>query len=157
MSLIKLAIGIILVFVGQLYVAPLLQVGNIKPDFILILLIFVSARYGRVAGIAIGFGAGLFQDLTGSLTVLGASALVKSCVGFAVGTLNGNLTVWTGRIVNLYIYTALAGHAVVYQYIMLQGFTALPALYLNNILIEFIISAVLITGMRFLIPLVAKD
>ncbi len=157
MSLIKITLSIILVFVGQQYVAPLLQVGNIKPDFILILLIFISARYGRLAGIIVGFSTGLFQDLTGSLTVLGASALTKSCVGFVVGTLNGNLTVWTGRVVNLYIYASLAGHAIIYQSIMLQGLTAPPALYLNNILIEFIISAVLVAGARFLIPLVSKD
>ena len=152
MSLIKAAISLILVFLGQQYIAPILQVGNIKPDFILILLIFISARYGRVAGIAIGFGAGIFQDLTGSLTVLGASALVKSCVGFVVGTLNGNLTVWTGRVVNLYIYASLAGHAILYQSVMLLGLSAPPALFLNNILGEFIISTILITKLYTQIP-----
>ncbi|MFC1481966.1 rod shape-determining protein MreD [Candidatus Neomarinimicrobiota bacterium] len=157
MSLISTIISLVLVFLGQQYVAPLLQIGNIKPDFILIFLIFIAARYGRMTGIIIGFGAGLFQDLTGSLTVLGASALVNSCVGFVVGTLNGNLTVWTSRVVNLYIYASLAGHAILYQFIMLLGLKAPFALYMNNMLIEFIISVVLITGSRYLIPLVAKD
>ena len=157
MALIRSTIGLILVFLGQLYVAPLLQLGEIKPDFILLMLIFIAARNGRMTGILIGFGAGLFQDLTGSLTILGAGALVKSCVGFVVGTLNGNLTVWTPRVVNLYIYASLTGHAILYQFIMLLGSEAPLALYLNNILIEMIISFVLITGIRYLIPLVARD
>ena len=110
-----------------------------------------------MTGIVIGFAAGLAQDLSGSLTVLGANAMVKSCVGFVVGTLNGNLTVWTPQVVNLYIYASVAGHAIIYQYIMLQGLEAPPALYLNNMLIELIISSVLITGARYLIPLVARN
>ena len=157
MSLIRAVISLILVLFGQQYIAPLLEIGQVKPDFILILLIFFSARYGRMAGIALGFAAGLFQDLTGSLAVLGASALVKSCVGFVVGTLNGNLTVWTNRVVNLYIYAALAGHALIYQFIMLHGLEAPLTLYMNNMLIELIMSIVLITGIRYLIPLVSKE
>ena len=88
---------IIAIFVGvmlaQLYLAQLLVVGDIRPDFILVFLIFASARYGRITGVLLGFSAGLLQDFTGSLSILGANALTKSIVGYVVGTLNGTMTV----------------------------------------------------------------
>ncbi len=148
---------IIPVFVGvmlaQLYLAELLALGDIRPDFILVFLVFLSARYGRTTGILLGFSTGLLQDLTGSLSVLGASALAKSVVGYTVGTLNGTMTVWTPRIINLYIYGTLLGHAAIYQTVMIQGLQASPGLLANHILLEVLLSSVIVTGMRYLLPL----
>lgn len=148
---------IIPVFVGvmlaQLYLAELLALGDIRPDFILVFLVFLSARYGRITGILLGFSAGLLQDLTGSLSVLGASALAKSVVGYTVGTLNGTMTVWTPRIINLYIYGTLLGHAAIYQTVMIQGLQASPGLLAYHILLEVLLSSVIVTGMRYLLPL----
>ncbi len=141
------------VMLAQLYLAQLLVLGDIRPDFILVFLIFVSARYGRMTGILLGFSAGLLQDLTGSLSVLGANALTKSIVGYTVGTLNGTMTVWTPRIINLYIYGTLLGHAVIDQTSMIQGLRASPGLLANHILLEVLMSSVIVTGMRYLLPL----
>lgn len=155
MRVLKLFLALILVFLGQLYLAPLLKILSIRPDFILILLVFVSSRYGRMAGILLGFFAGLMQDVTGSLAVMGANSLPKSIVGYTLGTLNGNLTVWTPRVINLYIYGSLLGHAVIYQWIMVLGISASFGTVLNNILLEALMSSVMITGMRYLIPIVS--
>ena len=143
----------IVVLLVQIYVAQMLEVWGIRPDFLLVFLVYVSARLGRTTGILWGFAAGLFQDLTGSLSVLGANALAKSIVGYTAGTLNGNPAVWTPRIMNLYIYGSLLTHAVVYEVIMIMGFEAGPGVVLAKILLETLISGVMITGMRFLIPL----
>lgn len=150
LKIISIFIGVIL---AQLYLAQLLSLGAIQPDFILVFLIFASARYGRITGILLGFSVGLLQDLTGSLSVLGANALVKSLVGYTVGTLNGTMTVWTPRIVNLYIYGTLLGHAIIYQTIMIQGLRASPGLLASHILLEFLMSSIIVTGMRYLIPI----
>ncbi len=150
----KLLLVLVVVFLAQLYLAPLLRIGDIRPDFILILLVFVSSRYGRIAGILLGFAAGLSQDVTGTLSLLGANALPKSIVGYTVGTLNGNLTVWTPRVINLYIYGSLLGHAIIYQVIMVQGLSPSLGKVMNNILLEALMSSVMIIGMRYIIPLV---
>ncbi len=138
---------------GQLYLAPTLKIGNVRPDFILVFLVFFSARFGRVPGILLGFGVGLLQDLTGSLSVLGTNALVKSVVGYTLGTLNGNLAVWTPRVINLYIYGSLLGHALIYQLMMVQGLQIPLSIVVNNILLEAFISSIMITGMRYMVPL----
>lgn len=141
------------VMAGQLYLAPTLRIGSIRPDFILIFLVFFSARFGRVPGILLGFGVGFLQDLTGSLSVLGTNALVKSIVGYSLGTLNGNLAVWTPRVINLYIYGSLVGHALLYQLMMVQGLETPWNILVNNVLLEAFISSILITGMRYMVPL----
>lgn len=142
---------------GQLYLAPTLKIGSVRPDFILIFLVFFSARFGRVPGILLGFGVGLLQDLTGSLSVLGTNALVKSIVGYSLGTLNGNLAVWTPRVINLYIYGSLLGHALLYQLMMIQGLHFPLSIVVNNILLEAFISSIMITGMRYMVPLMQSS
>lgn len=152
----KLLLVLVVAFPAQLYLAPLLRIGNIRPDFILIILVFISSRYGRMAGILLGFAAGLSQDVTGSLSLLGANALPKSIVGYTVGTLNGNLTVWTPRVINLYIFGSILGHAIIYQVIMVQGLAPPMGKVMNNILLEALMSSVMVIGMRYIIPLVAS-
>ena len=120
----------------------------------LLLLVYFSARYGRMSGIIVGFTIGLLQDITGSYSVLGATAMSKALVGYMAGTLNGSLSIWTSRVVNIYIYGSLAVHAVVYQVVMVLGLDMQPLMLLQRILTEFVITALMITGLRYIIPLV---
>ena len=154
MPALKLAVVFAAVFLAQLLVAPLLTLGEIRPDFVLILLIFISARYGRMVGILAGFSMGLLQDVTGAVSVVGANALSKSVVGFAAGTLNGTLSIWTPRVVNIYIYGSLVGHAAVYHSIMLMGLGVSAAIFANHMIIEVLVSSLMMIGSRYLIPLV---
>lgn len=137
-----------------MYLAPILKIGTTRPDFILIFLVFFAARFGRGPGILLGFFAGLVQDLSGSLSVLGTNALAKSVVGYSLGTLNGNLAVWTPRVLNLYIYSSLLGHAVLYQFMMNQGLHTPWRIVGNAMLMDVIIASILMTGMRYIVPIV---
>ena len=154
MPALKIGVVFAAVFMAQLLVAPLLQLGEIRPDFVLILLVFISARYGRMVGILAGFTMGLLQDVTGAVSVVGANALSKSVVGFAAGTLNGTLSIWTSKVVNIYIYGSLVGHAAIYHGIMLMGLSASFGIYANHMIIEALVSSLMMTGSRYLIPLV---
>jgi len=154
--IIKTLAAFIVTFLVQLYLADFMTVGGIRPDFVLVLLVYISARYGRMTGILVGFGSGMLQDFAGSFSTLGASALAKAIVGYVLGTLNGTMTVWTPRIVNLYIYGTLMGHAVIYQTVMIQGLQVPPGRLLANIVLEFLLSSIIITAMRYLIPIMPK-
>ena len=144
----------ILVFIIQLRFGELLGIGGLRPDLILIPLVYLAARYGRIPGIMVGFGVGMLQDLSGSLSVLGANALAKSVVGYTLGTLNGNLAIWTPRVIQIYIYGSVLLHAIIVQTATSYG-SGLPVgdLVLRALLDAFI-SGLLITGMRFIVPLV---
>ena len=74
----------ILVLLLQVALAPLISVGGIRPDLLVIFTMAVAARRGGYAGLAAGFGAGFAQDLV-AINILGVQALVKSSLGYWVG------------------------------------------------------------------------
>ncbi|MFC1746776.1 rod shape-determining protein MreD [Candidatus Neomarinimicrobiota bacterium] len=152
-QILSVLFAFVVVVLGQLYLAPLLSFARIHPDFILVLLVYLAARKGRVWGISFGFAAGLLQDFTGAFSVLGANALAKSVAGYSLGTLNGTETVWTSRIVNIYIYGSIAGHALIYEIVMSRGLEESMATLLARILVQIFISSMLVMGTRFILPL----
>jgi len=84
-----LVFGILFLF--QLTFANLMAIYEIKPDFILIFLVYLSTRYGRLWGSSAGFIMGIIED--SFLTILfGLNALCKSLVGFFVAKLSWRLT-----------------------------------------------------------------
>lgn len=61
-----------------------IEIRGIKPDLILIVVVFWSLARGSWAGMLIGFGGGLLQDcFSGAL--LGTNALTKTLLGFLIG------------------------------------------------------------------------
>jgi rod shape-determining protein MreD len=77
-----LAAGIVL----QVVIAPLIGIGAVTPDFVLIGVCVVGARRGRMEGAIAGFAAGLLMDLSLG-EVAGLFALAKTIAGFASGFL----------------------------------------------------------------------
>ncbi len=75
----------LLSIVLQVVFGPWLTVGGIKPDFVLILVLFVAILNGRVLGQLFGFGIGLLVDIIGMGSFLGLSALSKTVAGFLAG------------------------------------------------------------------------
>lgn len=68
----------------QLTVIPLLSVGTVIPDLILILLVYYSITQGQIYGTVLGFIYGfLFDIITGSL--IGSTMIAKTIAGFTAG------------------------------------------------------------------------
>ncbi|MCK8828227.1 rod shape-determining protein MreD [Natroniella acetigena] len=73
-------------FVCQALVFSRGLVGQITPDFLLIIVMILSINHGKTAGGVAGFLAGFLQDLfSGGL--FGINIIVKTIVGFSVGIL----------------------------------------------------------------------
>ncbi len=75
----------LLSIVLQVVFGPWLMVCGIKPDFVLILVLFVAILNGRVVGQLFGFGIGLLVDIIGMGSFMGLSALSKTVAGFLAG------------------------------------------------------------------------
>lgn len=68
----------------QLTVIPLLSIGSVIPDLILILLVYYSITQGQIYGTVLGFIYGfLFDIITGSL--IGSTMIAKTIAGFTAG------------------------------------------------------------------------
>ena len=81
-----------IVWLMQLITVDILSINNVRPDFIVLLVLYWSIRYGRFIGVVSGTLIGFIVDLTGTATFFGLSPLIYSITGYLSGTLNGTNT-----------------------------------------------------------------
>ena len=75
---------LLLAFVLQTTWIDFLEVYSLKPDLVLLVLVYIALREGPLVAICMGFGVGFIQDVYHPAD-LGLNALSKSLIGFVVG------------------------------------------------------------------------
>ena len=75
-----ISLGVVL----QTTVVPLMQIGNARPDLLLLVIVSTSLVFGRVAGISIGFFSGVLWDLL-TAQIFGMYTLAKLITGYVMG------------------------------------------------------------------------
>ena len=89
----NLIIIIVILAAALLLQSTLLEraaIKGVKPDIVLIILVFVSLRRGSMAGQLSGFISGIIEDLL-SLAPLGFHAFSRTLIGFLYGLFQGNI------------------------------------------------------------------
>lgn len=76
---------LLLAFILQSTIAHSLSVFSARPDFILLILVYIGLSHGPVAGTLMGWMVGLLQDFYGPAVNLGLNALCKTLVGYLAG------------------------------------------------------------------------
>ena len=79
----------LLIWLAQLLLADFLSIGTIRPDFLVILVLYWSIKYGRTIGTIAGFVIGLLIDFSGTASYFGLSPLIYSVTGYLGGYLMG--------------------------------------------------------------------
>jgi rod shape-determining protein MreD len=87
---VRFALILIVGWIIQGTVAPLLAIGTAQPDLVLVLVCVFGILTGPTAGAAGGFVAGLLQDLLVPGAV-GLGALVKTIMGYVSGKVDRTL------------------------------------------------------------------
>lgn len=80
---VNIAITCIIFALLQMLVAPRIAIGNVSPDFMLLLVAYFAIDRKAEQGAMVGFLVGLFQDLFNP-ELLGLNALTKSVVGYGL-------------------------------------------------------------------------
>ena len=80
----------VFVWLMQLILSDFLAIETVRPDFLVILILYWSVKYGRAAGTVSGFLLGLLVDLSGTATFFGLSPLIYSITGYLGGNLAGS-------------------------------------------------------------------
>lgn len=75
---------IVITLVIQATLLPLITVGGVRPDLLLLVVVSAGLLLGREQGVGMGFFAGLLQDLA-SGNIFGVSVLSKTAVGYIAG------------------------------------------------------------------------
>ena len=79
----------LLIWLTQLLLVDFLSIGTIRPDLLVILVLYWSIKYGRTIGIIAGFLIGLLIDFSGTASYFGLSPLIYSVTGYLGGYLKG--------------------------------------------------------------------
>ncbi|HUV37292.1 MAG TPA: rod shape-determining protein MreD [Patescibacteria group bacterium] len=89
MSVARMILAALIVFVLQITVANEISIAGVSPDLIVVLLILLITDRDPVSAVVIGFLLGFLQDL-GNASFLGMNALAKSIVAYGVSRLGGD-------------------------------------------------------------------
>ncbi|MFP4429810.1 MAG: rod shape-determining protein MreD [Spirochaetota bacterium] len=84
------SILLILIVIGQTNLLRILEIRNVQPDLILIVVVFLAHYHGPLVGESVGFVAGMTEDFL-SLAPPGYHALLRTLVGFAAGTTHNRM------------------------------------------------------------------
>ncbi len=77
------------IWLSEILFLDLLSINNIRPDFLVILVLYWSIKFGRTIGIILGFIIGMVVDFTGTASFFGLSPLIFSITGYLSGNLKG--------------------------------------------------------------------
>ena len=122
MNLNKILLTGIFVWLLQLFLADFLAINTIRPDFIVVAVLYWSLIDGRFTGIIFGFIIGLITDLSGTASFFGLSPLTYSITGYLGGSLMGkfsttSLLYFSLAWVSILIFNFLIFSIVQYQHI----------------------------------------
>ncbi len=85
MSWVKYGSLLLLALLIESNLSRFYELGIHTPDLLLILLIFISIKEGKIRGTLTGFSVGLIQDLIVTVGFLGLSSFSKSITAFVMG------------------------------------------------------------------------
>ena len=142
----------LLAFLGLLLQSTIFSyatIAGVKPDFVLILVLFTAILEGPKRGAFFGYTLGLFEDIiTGRF--IGMNALSKGLTGLLIGwfadrTYSENLlvpiiSVFTGTIINGLIFFILAKISGLNWAISLWLWKTIPMALYNTCLVPFMYS-----------------
>jgi len=156
-TVLHIGIGVV-VLILQSTLANWISILNVKPDFLMLYVMFIAYREGKTAGILYGFCFGLLQDLTAASLFIGLSSLVNSIIGFGTGYLHRKFNVMNPVL--LYIVAAgilLLGEAVYTGIYYASSPLAFGILAEHLILPTFLYTGIIGTLLIFVIPLQSEE
>ena len=113
-------VGFVVFFV-QFFLSEYLMIRGIRPDFLLIFLVYIAVRHGSMTGVICGFVIGLLEDLTGVGSLFGLAPLTKSLTGFLIGRLHGKFQRMNPLVFHFGWVSMLLIHFFLYIYVRFQS------------------------------------
>ena len=137
-------IGLILLMIQGL-LGPWLSIQKIRPDFMLIFIIFVGQKEGKIFGQLSGFIFGLLIDVLGIGSFLGLSIFTKTLSGFMAGYLKNQ----KNKINIFSYYVMILLILVVHFYIFFSIYYHSLGLSMQYRLVRYILPSVIYSGVFY--------
>ena len=139
----KLIRSFILLFsalIIQLFI-PIINIEGftVVPDDLIIFLTYIGFYYGRFKAILFGFLFGFFQDFSTQLELLGIMSLIKSIMGFILGSLALYHSIWSIRFRLFIIFIIYILHFTFFYFISMNGLMISKIFFIKIILCQAIL------------------
>jgi len=144
--LLIIAFSLVTIFI-QVLLGPWMTIREIRPDFLLILVMFIGISQGKVTGQLYGFGIGLVVDALGLGSFLGLSALAKTIAGFGAGLLHKRRNRLNPLLFRTFEILIIVIHYAIIYAINFKGVD----LSSRVVLLNYILPAVFYTGLFYFV------
>ncbi len=137
------SIATLLICVLQLSFSFLISVKGIIPDLLILLIIWITLRDGKIVGLISAFCIGLLYDYL-SLNIFGVNALTKTIVAYVSGFFykeNEFLNIVKSNKIFVIVFISTLIHNVVYYLLMIN----LTESNLWNIYFKFVFGSMIYT------------
>lgn len=155
MIVFKYSIIIFVTFLFQMWTSEFFTLGTIDPDFCLIVLLYISIRYGGLVGTLFGFFIGLFIDLSsGTNQFFGLTPLIYTTTGYFSSFLKGendrlNKLYFTSLWIIIILCQFLIFSLIVYQQLLVES----PVQFLIKWLATSLYTLLFAGILQFMIPI----
>ena len=113
---------LIITFLLQIFISNILSIGGIKPDFMIIFLVYFALDQGSFRGVVLGFLAGLFFSFFDNSHIFGILPLTYSIVGYGIGFLKFETKRMVPYKFNAICYAIIIFGFFVYNYFLFDTF-----------------------------------
>lgn len=131
-----------------------IAIRGIRPDFVLMMLIYGAMGSGAFAGTILGFSVGLLEDFNGSPEQLGLNALCNTLVAYGVGIAGNTLYRDSLSTLLLTLLAASFVHSAIYwlvftRFQLVESVYMLGTVSLPTMLYTISVALMLIIGLTY--------
>lgn len=129
----KYIIPLIITFIIQIFISNLLSIRGVKPDFLIIFLVYFALDQGSFRGVVVGFVVGFIVSFFDNSYVFGVLPLTYSIVGYGTGFLRTEKKRMIPYKFNAICFSIILFSFFVYNYFLFDTYfyNDLPVFLLN--------------------------
>lgn len=145
---------IIVTLILQTTVLDKVSFNDVKPDFVLIMIVLISNYLGSIKGQLIGFFSGLVEDFF-SLSPFGFSALIKTVIGFLSGKTESKIFLDPIVVPIIFVFTGTIIKSLLsFMLIIVFSSEKAGAVFSIALLIEIGLNVILTPFLYFILKLI---
>ena len=107
---------LIIVLLIQIFFSNLFSIRDVRPDFIIIYILYFAINFGSFKGVLAGFSIGIFTSIFDSGMISGILPLIYSVVGYSGGFLKSKHYKMVPFYFNFSCFLIIIGSFFIYSY-----------------------------------------
>ncbi len=112
----KYGLIFIIALLMQIFLSNLLSIGSVRPDFLIIYVLYFAVNYGSFKGTLAGFSIGIIISIFDGGLIIGLLPLIYSIVGYSGGFLKTKHHKMVPVVFNLSCFLIIIGSFFIYTF-----------------------------------------